>query len=292
MLVAVVSVKGSPGVTTFALALASSWPARHWSILVEADPSGGDLAWRFALDSSPGLLSLAAAARRDTDQRLLWQHAQQLPGEVPAVCAPVDAGRSRRALSELLESGPGRVEVFGSAARAPGASVIVDCGRVDEVSPVLPVVQRADTVLLLSDARSDALTHLIDGFPRMRRWNDATRLVLVGPGHSAAEVEREVGAEVVGHLPEDPLGASVLAGERADSRRTRRRWSRSGLGAAAADIARTVAALPSRAGYVAAPPPAHSIEPPRTGPGLSDGSRLQARLEWLRPADDTEEARR
>ena len=49
MLVAVCSVKGSPGVTTFCMALAAQWPAQTRCVLLECDPSGGDLATRFAL---------------------------------------------------------------------------------------------------------------------------------------------------------------------------------------------------------------------------------------------------
>ena len=63
MLIAVGSVKGSPGATTFGLALAAQWPDSGPRILAELDPSGGDLAARFALSLSPGLVSLAAAVR-------------------------------------------------------------------------------------------------------------------------------------------------------------------------------------------------------------------------------------
>ena len=95
MLVAVLSVKGSPGVTTFAVALAARWPAPYRPVLVEADPSGGDLATRFSLNPTPGLLSLAAAARRSADPAMVWQHAQGLPGGLPLVAAPPDADRAR-----------------------------------------------------------------------------------------------------------------------------------------------------------------------------------------------------
>ena len=66
-LIAVCSLKGSPGVTTFSVALAARWPVTDRCVLVECDPSGGDMATRFALASSPGLVSLAAATRRSTD---------------------------------------------------------------------------------------------------------------------------------------------------------------------------------------------------------------------------------
>jgi hypothetical protein len=43
-LIALASIKGSPGVTTAATALAASWPEGRQVLLVEADPFGGDLA--------------------------------------------------------------------------------------------------------------------------------------------------------------------------------------------------------------------------------------------------------
>ena len=42
-LIALASVKSSPGVTTAALALASMWKNAERRLLVEADPGGGDL---------------------------------------------------------------------------------------------------------------------------------------------------------------------------------------------------------------------------------------------------------
>ena len=58
MLVAMVSVKGAPGVTTLAVGLATRWP-RGEAVVVEADPAGGDLSARFGLAHDPGLAAMA-----------------------------------------------------------------------------------------------------------------------------------------------------------------------------------------------------------------------------------------
>src|SRR4051794_37722833 len=69
MLVTLFSAKGSPGVTSSALVLASVWPRP--CVLVEADPSGGDLAYRCRgsvgepLAAASSILALASAARVD-----------------------------------------------------------------------------------------------------------------------------------------------------------------------------------------------------------------------------------
>ncbi len=66
-LVSVCSAKGSPGVSTFAAALAALWPQE--SLLADLDPAGSDLIWRYRaatgepLDPDRGLLSLGVAVR-------------------------------------------------------------------------------------------------------------------------------------------------------------------------------------------------------------------------------------
>ena len=66
MFIALCGDKGSPGVTTTALVLASAWAGQ--AIAVEADPAGGDLAIRLhpggsTLPETPTVLSVATAAR-------------------------------------------------------------------------------------------------------------------------------------------------------------------------------------------------------------------------------------
>ena len=69
--IALTSAKGSPGVTTIALALAWAWPQvapDRRVLVVDADMAGGDLApgyLRGAVSSADGVLGLAAA--RPTD---------------------------------------------------------------------------------------------------------------------------------------------------------------------------------------------------------------------------------
>jgi hypothetical protein len=77
--VAVGSVR-SCGVTTLALGLAATWPTGRQVVLVEADPAGGTLAAASGWPPEPGLVSLAAAARRGGDPGLLWEHCHQLEG--------------------------------------------------------------------------------------------------------------------------------------------------------------------------------------------------------------------
>ncbi|WP_424187630.1 MinD/ParA family ATP-binding protein [Actinokineospora sp. G85] len=215
--------KGSPGATTLAVALAARWPAPARALVVEADPSGGDLGLRFSLSSTPGLVSLAAAARRGGDADLVWRHTQQLPGGLSVVAAPPDADQARAALSALAPDPTSGLGVLRAAANEPGTVVIVDCGRVDPGSPALPIVRACDAVVLLSRAHADDLAHLPRRLPTVGRWSPNPVLLLVGAGYSTAEVARELGVPPLGRVPDDPNGAAVLCG-----RPNTLRWGRSG----------------------------------------------------------------
>ncbi|WP_257900980.1 chromosome partitioning protein [Saccharothrix obliqua] len=212
MLVSVVSLKGSPGVTTFVVALAAVWPVPARVLVVEADPSGGDLGLRFSLSSAPGLVSMAAAARRGGDAGLVWRHAQPLPGGVPVVVAPPDAEQARAALSALAHDPTGKPEVLRAVAGEPGVVVIADCGRMDPGSPASPLVRSSDVVVLLSRAHADDLAHLPRRLPAVGRWCPNCVLLLVGEGYGEAEVARELGVAPLGRVPYDPVGAAVLCG--------------------------------------------------------------------------------
>jgi hypothetical protein len=231
MLVAVCSLKGSPGVTTFALALAARWPGQARCVLVECDPSGGDVATRFGLASSPGLVSLAAAGRRSSDPGLLWQHTQALPGGLPVVAAPPSADQALAAVSALAPEGSGGTDVLRPA--ASDAVVIVDCGRVDPTSAVLPIVRCADAMLLLSRAHAEDLAHLATRLDTVGRWSPRPGLLLVGEGYSATEVSRELGVPAMGRIPEDRHAAAALCGRPGG----RGESSRSGLGQSALAVA-------------------------------------------------------
>ncbi len=268
MLVAVCSLKGSPGVTTFCVALAARWPAPDRCVLVECDPSGGDVATRFGLASSPGLVSLAAATRRSGDPGLLWQHAQALPGGLPVVAAPPGADQALAALAVLAPERCGEAGVLRRAANAPQAVVIADCGRVDPASPVLPIVCSADVMLLLSRAHADDLAHLAARLTAVGRWSPRPGLLLVGEGHSTAEVCRELGVPVLGRIPEDRRGAAMLCGRPGG----RDGPSRSALAQAASAVARALLSDPAGSpGPQRSSAPASQLVPvPRAVPSVGD----------------------
>src|SRR4051794_13328930 len=98
-LVSIGSTKASPGTTTLALALAVAEPSSRW-LVVEADPDGGSIAARLGLGYEPGLVELAAAARRDRpDSSVIDRFLQPVTEEVSVLCGPASAAQAHAALS-------------------------------------------------------------------------------------------------------------------------------------------------------------------------------------------------
>jgi hypothetical protein len=237
-LVAMCSLKGSPGVTTTALALAAGWPGDAVPVVVECDAAGGDLVARFrGLELAPGLVSLAAAARRaGEDDGLIWRHTQRLPGGLPVVPGPPGAEQARAALAELATGAHG--QALRRWASRPGVVVVADCGRLDAHAPTMAVARQADVLVLLSGAGDDALAHLAAGLDDAASWCPRTVLVLAGEGHATGEIADTLGVEVTGRIPHDPRGAAAFTGHPA----RRRAPARSNLGRAAAGLAARIEA--------------------------------------------------
>jgi hypothetical protein len=240
MLIAVGSLKGSPGATTLSLALADRWPAEVDPVVVEADPAGGDLVARFGLAPTRGLVSVAAAARRTVSAELLWDHTQELPGGLRVVAAPPGAEQTRAVLGELAGGG---WSLLRAAADYADVAVIVDCGRLDPQSPTLPLVRAVDVLLLVVRARDDELSHLAAKLGVVAGWRlPAWYLVIAGQpgrhdGYRVQDLVRVLGARVLGPIPFDPAAAAVLAGQRS----TRTGITRSRLGRTVAELARYLA---------------------------------------------------
>lgn len=207
--IAFASAKGSPGVTTAVAALAATWPADRDLLVVEIDPAGGDLVVRFDLATEPGLVSLAAAGRRELTPDTLLGHTQTLPAvageQGPSrrvLVAPVSAEQAGAALSALR----------GGLARALGefdADVLVDCGRLDPASAAHEVATGADLLVMVARPVVAEVHHLSSRLASVKP--KALSLLMVGDRpYSVSEVAQAVGASALGTLPADARAASVL----------------------------------------------------------------------------------
>ena len=204
------------GTTTAAMALAAVWPSDRRLLLAEFDPAGGDLAARFGLPGEPGLVSLAAAARRRLTEAEVWEHTQSLPGGLAVLVGPPSAEQSHAAIKAVA----GRfVAVLGEA----DADVFVDCGRLGPGTPVLEVAHQAALAVLVARPTVEEVTHLRARVEALRPAPAEVVVVLVGERpYPAAQVAAAVGAEVVGVLADDPRAAELLAGRGSGDRALRR----------------------------------------------------------------------
>jgi len=262
VLIALASVKASPGVTTTALALAALWPAPQ-RLVIETDPSGGDLGAWLGLAPAPGLATLAAAIRRDASPGITWRHAQAVGGGVSTVVAPAGAGQAAACLATLA------APQAGTAWLDPGAEavLIADCGRLDPRSAAFAVAARAALTLLLVRPRVSELAHLAGRLPGLTRAGLRPALLLApvaaggGTGEACyppGEIAAALGVRVEASLPADPHAiASVIRGRGvlAPSRRLPLAQAVSGLAAALA--ARLTPPAPSAVPDA----PAHRVPP-------------------------------
>jgi hypothetical protein len=230
MLVAICSAKGAPGVTSTALALAASWPRPV--VLLEADPAGGDIAYRCRAASggpvyaSPNLVTLAAAVRGGVPgPEVLRDSAQRLANGVDVVQG-VTAPAQGRGLGSLWSA-------IAGACMASDVDVIADLGRLDRASAALPVAEAADCVIPVAATSLESVMRLREGVRELVGTLNAHRVAVVVPmivgadTHAARdcaqldELLTTAGLPVQPsqHLPYDPKALARLeAGEPASGR--------------------------------------------------------------------------
>jgi MinD-like ATPase involved in chromosome partitioning or flagellar assembly len=211
--VALGSIKGAPGVTTTALALASVWPASRAVVVAEVDPDGGVLAARRDLGLEPGLATLAAALRRGGAD--VSPHTQSVGDRVRAIVTPPSGEQTRAALAVAGER-------LWQALEALTDDVLADCGRLTAGSPVTGVARHADVTVLLARPRLDDVALLRERVPALRREGVEPQVLLTGGGpYRREEVADAIEAPVLAVLPIDGRTAAALdqpSGRRVSSR--------------------------------------------------------------------------
>ena len=223
-LIALASVKSSPGVTTTALALASMWKTAPRRLLLEADPGGGDLGLWLGLPADSGLAGLAAAARHGHEPGLPWRHARELAGGTRLVTAPAGAEQAAACVAALCAAGLPQELAAGED------PALADCGRLYPGSPALAVAAAAQVTLLVVRPRVSELAHLE---PRIRGLEQAgLRLALIlapdgrrppgEPAYPAEEISGVLGVRVQATLPSDPRAVEQLCRRAGDPGPARR----------------------------------------------------------------------
>jgi MinD-like ATPase involved in chromosome partitioning or flagellar assembly len=223
--VALGSLKHSPGVTTFALALTHAVAERtNQIVLVDADPAGGDVAAYVGMPTEPGLVTLAAACRHPDVHLDLNPHARPIPNGGSAVVAPgtpSHAAAALRAIATRMSDAGGTDDV-----------AVIDCGRLATSSPTLPMIGGAVWLVVLVRPTVAGVSAVVAQAAWLRSLGAAnTGLVVQGERpNDAAAVERATGLPVVAVAPMDVRGAEAAYGalpQRAERRTPLGRAARS-----------------------------------------------------------------
>lgn len=234
MLIAYGSVKGSPGATTWALAMAARWPSGGPApLVVELDPGGGDVGSRWRLHDNPGLAGMVVADREAPLGGSDW-FTQRVPLGVEVVAAP-PADAAAAIIAEFSARGRGPAALRELAATRP---VFADLGRLAPHSAVLSYLDKADELLLVARPQPEQLRHLRARIAVLAERCALVRLVLVGAGpYPAEEIGDYLGVAVAAVAPVDRSGAAIVNGYG----RLGWGWTRRPLLAAARTLALTYA---------------------------------------------------
>lgn len=245
MLIALVSAKGAPGVTTATLAMALTWPRAV--VMAECDPRGGDVLAGFAAGRVPadrGLLELQIRGRNGAMAHELPSQLVQLPGSAQAqyLLPGIESAQQAGAIDWHQLAG-----VFRRLHDEHQVDVLADCGEVHAQHSPAPILRAAELVVLVTRTTMPAVRVAMKttGALRQDLQNNglgADRLVALlvsSPhGYSEDEIGTQLDMPVVGAVPWQERAARVLS-EGAD---VRDRYLHSKLVKAAAQAGQRVGA--------------------------------------------------
>jgi MinD-like ATPase involved in chromosome partitioning or flagellar assembly len=257
VLIAMLSAKGAPGVTTSALALALGWPRSV--VLAEFDPTGGEVL--------AGYGRAEVTARDLAELELASRHGQLVP-DLDAHLLRLDATGRVRLLPGLADPAGARHMDWGRLAAAltsgeDPVDVVVDCGRLRTQHFPIDVVSRAATVVLVTGSTLRAVRASVLAVAALRELDSGPgasgRLMalVVAPGqpYGEREIGEALGVPVLGVLPRDERAATVLS----DGAAAGRSFPQSALMRAArslaASLADTASAQRARLEHPAVPTP-------------------------------------
>lgn len=235
MIVSLMSVSGSPGVSSWSLLLPAAFPAEHDAerVALEADLDGGVFGARYGLGVDPGVVSLIAGLRRSEDGRVpVDAHGRCVSDGVWVVPGPESAEQARRVWT-------GSVEPVAERLSSDPRVWFVDLGRVSSGDVRLGFVSSATLTVVLTRAESEHLVQVPSRVQLLRRQCEHVAVLVVGKsGHRAGELADFFGTDLVWAVGATDslveLAGAVLTGGRA-----RRSW----VWRSALDIAAEVAAI-------------------------------------------------
>jgi hypothetical protein len=236
VIIVVASIKGAPGVTTTATAIASAWRQDRRVLLVEADPFGGDLAAWFGVAPTSGLWSLLAAGRRGIESDAVWEHATTLPTGLPVLYGLASADQA--------VANEAAWPAVAEALAALDADVIIDAGRLlpHFAGGIRPLLSLAEVLVVLCPPTLAGIVHLKTSLPSLVAGSPSARLIVqptAEKGFSSDEISSTLTINVAPPVPHDPKGAAALSRNAigwANSKTTLAKWARTNAAELAASL--------------------------------------------------------
>lgn len=200
--------------TTTAYALAAMWPSPD-ALLMEADPSGGDLAAWLDLPEQPGVATAVTMA--PTGSWPVIEAQVQQHGGLPVLVMPILAAEAAVASREAA------ARVVPTLSALTGVTAIADCGRCLP-SSLSPVVTQAAVVAVTIRQPSTSPRAAAAHLDRVRELVEALEAralpsvaVLIGEEpYRASEIAEFLGGQgaavPVLVLADDTVGAAMVAG--------------------------------------------------------------------------------
>jgi hypothetical protein len=243
--VALLSVKGSPGVTTVAAAMvAASLVGGRRTLLVELDPSGGDLRLLAAEPvGEPNLIYAAGELRHARlPGRVLADQAVDVLPRVPGLVAPAGPHEAGAVVASIGET-------WARAFQGFEGTVVVDAGRWDPGQPTAGRIRGHDVVGLVVRATAVSVEHARHAVAMVRSTaRSPVAAVVVGQRPYAPDaVAAALDLPLAGAVSWDRRGAASLWAKGAEPAGVRSQLVRS----AARTLAGIEAQVPAR--HVAAP---------------------------------------
>jgi Flp pilus assembly CpaE family ATPase len=202
---ALVSVKGSPGVTTAAVALAAAGTTEGRTLVVELDPSGGSVQVYTDTPATPGVVEVAGRLRWGGSSASVDDSVAFLPDGVPSLLAPTSA----LVAASVIESASAR---WMPALQGAALDVIVDAGRWDPSQPSARRIHGADLVALVCRPTMAGVEHSRHLLDRLREvaQRPVVAVVVGRQPYGPAEVAEHLGLPLAGSIAWDPQGMARL----------------------------------------------------------------------------------
>lgn len=217
-LIALASYSGAPGVTSTALALTFAW--HRPALLVEADTAKtSSVLFGYLRGQQPhakGMTQLAIAQQNGTitAEDLAQQRISLAPDR------DVILGFTNVAAGQGMSSLWGSLGLALSSMESAGTDVIVDLGRLSARDPRIPLLQLADSVLLVMHpslpdifAASAADLELRDQLETVGHRAHLELLLVDSPFETwnRGEVAKHLGADVAAEIKHDPRAAATYS---------------------------------------------------------------------------------